>query len=795
MLNEKTAIDGTLKIDLEKVKCQISPNLYGLFFEDINNGLDGGLYAELIKNGSFEFPEAMTAWNEIKLGTGETKVSSENSLNNINPNFINITCSTGSIGVVNSGFGGLVIKKDEEYRVSFYGKNYENESVEITVLNENGQICFTGTTVLEKSWKKYSFVAKSKECSINGVMKVMLNSKGKIDIDFVSLFPVDTFCGRENGLRKDLAQTLADINPSFFRFPGGCIVEGKSMDNAYLWKPTIGDITERRGNQNLWGYHQSFGTGYHEYFQYCADMGSEPVPILNVGMACQARKGVHAPMEDLDIYIQDALDLIEYANGSLETKWGAERAKNGHSAPFNLKFLGIGNEQWGEDYYPRYERFYDVVKAKYPEIQYIFASGPFADGFLYKDAWAWAKKTGKADIIDEHYYMAPDWFLQNINRYDDYDRKGPKVFAGEYAAHNTKRKNNLEVALAEAAYMTGLEKNSDVVVMTAYAPLLAKYDEFQWAPNLVWFNNETVVKTPSYYIQNLFSNHKGEKVVESNLDIFKNKEKRDSFIKGGAGIGSIDTSVEYKDFKVTSLSGEILFEDNLTKENDIWNKVSGEWEITQSGLAQTNIDGKHFSLVENADWTSYTVTVKARKKSGEEGFLVLAGAKDKENYYVWNLGGWKNQFTAVQRVSALVGYEVTSMDDVKIEDNVWYDLSVKVEDKTITCYLDGKEIHQVYDELDYKDINQTVAIKGDDIIIKTVNTSGCDYNIEIDITAWGELENKAELITLKGDKLDENSLDNPDKIIPEFGTVENISKKFSYNFEKNSLVILKLKKV
>lgn len=794
-MNESREKDGVLKINLEKTKCDISEHLYGLFFEDINNGLDGGLYGELIKNGSFEFEDNMEAWNEIKLGVGEVKLTTENSLNDIKPNHISISCETGSVGIANGGFGGIVLKKDEEYRVSFYGKNYTNETVEITLLNENGQICFTEIVNLSNDWKKYEFVKVSKENSVNGVIKVMLSVKGKIDVDFISVFPVDTFCGRENGFRKDLAQTLADIKPSFFRFPGGCIVEGKSMDNAYLWKPTIGDLTERRGNQNLWGYHQSFGTGYHEYLQYCEDIGAEPVPILNVGMACQARKGVHAPMEDLDIYIQDALDLIEYCNGSTDTKWGAERAKNGHIKPFNLKFLGIGNEQWGADYFPRYEKFYDVVKAKYPDIKYIFASGPFADGFLYNEAWDWAKKTGKADIIDEHYYMAPDWFLQNINRYDNYDRKGPKVFAGEYAAHNSKRKNNLEVALAEAAYMTGLEKNSDVVVMVAYAPLLAKYNEFQWAPNLVWFNNETVVKTPSYYVQNLFSNHKGEKVVESTLDITENKEKRDSFIKGGVGVGSIDTTVEYKDFKVTGLGGKILFEDSLTKESDIWNKVSGDWSVSEKGLAQTNVDGKHLAIVENTEWTSYTVSVKAKKTGGLEGFLLIAGAKDKENYYVWNLAGWQNKFTAVQRVSALVGYEITTMDPVEVENDRWYDLSVKVEGKTITCYLDGKEVHKVYDEIDYKDLNQTVAVKGDEIIIKTVNTSSCDYSIEIDIETLGNVADKAEVITLKGEKLSENSLEEPNKVTPQCGILENVSKKFTYTFEKDSLVILKLKKI
>ena len=793
MKNQVT--DGKISINLDQTKCEISKNLFGLFFEDINNGLDGGLYGELVKNGSFEFPENMDAWTSCVEGKGEVTVLSEGGLNTINPNFINLSCIEGKVEISNSGFSGIVIKKDEEYRVSFYGKAPKGEKVEILLVNEEGKVAFSERIALTDKWEKYTFVAKAMEQGKKCLLKIVLSETGGANLDFISLFPVDTFCKRENGFRKDLAQTLAHIKPSFFRFPGGCIVEGKSMDNAYLWKPTIGDLTQRRGNQNLWGYHQSFGTGYHEYLQYCEDIGAEPVPILNVGMACQARRGIHAPIEELDIYIQDALDLIEYCNGSVETKWGAERAKNGHPAPFNLKFLGIGNEQWGEEYYPRYEKFYDVVKGKYPEIQYIFASGPFADGFLYKDAWAWAKKSGKADIIDEHYYMAPDWFLQNINRYDNYDRKGPKVFAGEYAAHNSKRKNNLEVALAEAAYMTGLEKNSDVVVMAAYAPLLAKYNEFQWAPNLIWFNNEQVVKTPSYHVQALFGHNKGDKVVESSLLLNEVKEEKDQFIKGGAGLGSIDTSVVYKDFTIKSLDGELLFEDKLQSENDIWNKVTGDWKITDTGFEQTNIEGKHLAIVENPEWTSYIVNVKAKKTGGLEGFLVVVGAKDKENYYVWNLSGWQNKFTAIQRVSALVGYEVTSMDPMEIENDRWYDLSVKVQGKTITCYLDGKEVHNMYDEIDYKDINQTVSIKDNEIIVKTVNTSEFDYVLDVEIKSKHDISNLAEAIVLKGNKVDENSLEEPLKITPKCGSIDYASKNFTYNFEKNSLTIIKLKKI
>ncbi len=785
-------VDGVLNIDLTNEKCKVSNNLFGLFFEDINNSLDGGLYAELVRNRSFEFEDAFEGWNEVILGVGKTEILSNESLNKKNPNYLRINCEEGSIGVANGGFGGFFLKKDTKYRISFYGRSSTNSTVEFFLQNENGIKCCGESFKLSNDWIKYEKIVKVEKESKEGVLRIMLNEKGIADLDFISVMPVETFANKKNGMRKDMATSLKDIKPAFFRFPGGCIVEGKTMDNAYLWKETIGDLTERRGKENLWGYHQSFGGGYHEYFEFCEDIGAEPVPILNVGMACQARKGIHSHIEDIDIYIQDALDLIEYCNGDISTKWGEQRAKNGHPEPFNLKFLGIGNEQWGDDYYPRYEKFYDVVKEKYPNIKYIFASGPFADGFLYKDAWKWAKKSGKADIIDEHYYMAPDWFLQNINRYDDYDRNGPKVFAGEYAAHNSQRKNNLEVALAEAAYMTGLEKNSDVVVMAAYAPLFAKYNEFQWAPNLIWFNNETIVKTPSYYVQNLFGNNVGEIVMTSELELLEQKEKRDSFIKGGVGLGSIDTSVEYKEFKVTSLTGEVLYEGDFSNDLENWIKVSGEWTFNDKICTQSNLEGKHIAVIENPSWSSYIVSVKAKKIDGVEGFLLIGGAKDKENYYVWNLAGWQNQYTAIQRVSALVGYEITSMDSVNIENNKWYDLSMKVVGKTITCYLDGKEVHKVYDEIDYKDINQVVSINEDEIIIKTVNTSNVDYNLEINLKGLNVEGKSAEIITLKGDKLDENTLESPEKIRPIISNISKISNKFEYNFEKNSLVIIKI---
>jgi alpha-L-arabinofuranosidase len=350
---------------------------------------------------------------------------------------------------------------------------------------------------------------------------LLATAKGHVDLDVVSLFPEHTFKNRRNGLRADLAQMLADMHPAFLRFPGGCIVEGMDLPNRYQWKDTLGDIAERPQNWNRWQdairgqtapqYYQTYGLGFLEYFQFCEDLGCEPLPILNCGMACQFQSKQLVPLDQLDPFVQDALDLIEFANGELTTTWGAKRAALGHPAPFNLKLIGVGNEQWGEQYFERYSIFYKAIKAKYPGIRIVTGAGPGVDGGeldRWKLAWDKFKNGTPADLVDEHYYRPPQWFLDNAARYDTQDRYGPKVFAGEFAAHDRNRRNTLRAALAEAAFMTGLVRNSDAVAMSSYAPLFAKAGAFQWAPDLIWFDNTRVYGSPSYYVQALFAKNR-----------------------------------------------------------------------------------------------------------------------------------------------------------------------------------------------------------------------------------------------------------------------------------------------
>lgn len=544
---------NTIVLKMESEGIEISPILYGLFFEDINFAGDGGIYGELIKNRSFEYfdingvlDKRLMGWEKVLSGESklEIEVLSDKPLNENNLNYLHINAEKidGITGLKNLGFNdiGFSIKKGEKYDFSMFARNLNVEkSIKVVAAIQNpetGEIY--GETSLEisgEAWKKYEGIISVNETFTNAVFILIFKEAINMDIDMVSLFPQNTFNNRKNGLRADLVQMLKDIKPSFLRFPGGCIVEGRSFPNMYRWKETIGDVSERKINWNRWQlteyqlpnqnseeYFQSYGLGYYEYFLLCEDIGAEPVPIMNVGMTCQWHEGLLVELDQLDEYIQDILDLIEYANGDETTNWGRKRIEAGHPASFNLKYIGIGNEQWEKQYFERYEIFHKTIKSKYPEIKLITSAGWTAEGDEFDKAYEWMKTTEqKAELVDEHFYKAPKWFIENVNRYDNYDRNLPKVFAGEYAAHTSneipERRNNWEAALSEAAFLTGIEKNSDHVWMASYAPLFGKTGYCQWQPNLIWFNNSEVYGTPSYYVQKLFSNNVGNKIIPTEV--------------------------------------------------------------------------------------------------------------------------------------------------------------------------------------------------------------------------------------------------------------------------------------
>ena len=521
----------TFDVNTKKVGAKVQPTMYGIFFEDINYAADGGLYGELVKNRSFEFPDALMGWKAF----GKFEVKNDGPFERC-PHYVVLGYSghnDAATGLQNEGYFGIGIDKGEDYRFSVWAKAVSGDAtVEVSLVDENTmeehqEFATAELKVSGNEWKKYELVLKPTKTVQKANLRLLLKGKNSVALEHVSLFPKHTFKDRDNGMRRDLAQALYDLHPGVFRFPGGCIVEGSSLEQRYQWKNSIGPVENRPLNGNRWlstfnyrlfpDYYHSYGLGFYEYFLLSEDIGAEPLPVLNVGMACQYQNWnnpkAHVPVDSLQPYIQDCLDLIEFANGDVNTTWGKKRAEMGHPAPFNLKFLAVGNEQWDNLYYERLRPFVKAIKAKYPNIKLIGTSGPDSEGEMFDKGWK-AMKELKADLVDEHFYRDEHWFLSHGLRYEDYDRKGPKVFAGEYACHGKGKKwNHFETSLYEAAFMTDLERNADVVDMATYAPLFAHVDGWQWRPDMIWYDNTRMFKTVSYYVQQMYACNKGTNVL------------------------------------------------------------------------------------------------------------------------------------------------------------------------------------------------------------------------------------------------------------------------------------------
>jgi alpha-L-arabinofuranosidase len=517
----------------DKPGSSIQPTMWGIFFEDINFAADGGIYAELVKNRSFEFSKPLMGWKILKADTTSgILIINQSKTKPSNPRYARVTVAQGepSFGLSNAGFRGIGIKKGMNYTFSVLARQQERSQLKmrIELVSSKGEVIATANLSPEsKEWKKYTAGLTASATDAKARLNIWFEGNGSFDLDMISLFPYDTWKNRPGGLRADLVQLLADLKPGFLRFPGGCIVEGRDLENRYQWKNTIGNIDDRHLIVNRWNtefahrqtpdYFQSYGMGFFEYFQLAEDIGAEPLPVLNCGMACQFNTAEVVPMEQLDPYIQDALDLIEFANGPADSPWGKMRTQMGHPAPFNMKLIGVGNEQWGFQYIERYKVFTKAIKDKYPNIKIVTGTGPSPNGKDFDFAAAELKKLN-AQIVDEHYYANPEWFLGNATRYDNYDRNSYKIFAGEFAAQSDytcspNNRNNWKCALSEAAFMTGLERNADVVNMCSYAPLFAHVDAWQWTPDLIWFDNLASFGSANYYVQKLFSNNKGTNVL------------------------------------------------------------------------------------------------------------------------------------------------------------------------------------------------------------------------------------------------------------------------------------------
>lgn len=537
-----TAQTNVMEVNTKKLGAPIQSTMYGIFFEDINYAADGGLYGELIKNRSFEFPQHLMGWQSF----GCVDVEDDNAPFERCPHYV-VLSDPGHkdrrTGLVNEGYFGIGVEKGEAYRFSVWAKAPKGDAaIRVQLIDENSmeekqEFIEEEISISSSNWKKYTITLTSPKTDKHAKLRIFLKGTNSVALEHISLFPVNTFKNRENGMRRDLAQALADLKPGIFRFPGGCIVEGTDLDTRYQWKNTVGPVENRPLNGNRWehtfdyryypDYYQSYGLGFFEFFQLSEDIGAEPLPILSVGLACQYQnwndESAHVPMDELQPYINDCLDLIEFANGPVTSKWGKVRADMGHPAPFNMKYIGVGNEQWGEFYYERLKPFVAAIRAKYPDIKIVGTSGPVPEDvpdntYRFEDGWK-AMKAQKADLVDEHYYRDEEWFLTHGLRYDTYDRKGPKVFAGEYACHGKGKKwNHYEAAILEAAFMTGFERNADIVHMTTPAPLFAHVDGWQWRPDQIWYDNTDMFKTVSYYVQQLYATNAGTNMLSLTMD-------------------------------------------------------------------------------------------------------------------------------------------------------------------------------------------------------------------------------------------------------------------------------------
>ncbi len=861
--SSENVADYTLSIDASDEIHDISDLLYGIFFEDINFAADGGLYAEKVVNRSFEYG-SYAADDELhgysSVGSAELNIiKNDGCLNENNPSYLVITnTSKEPAGIANKGFlEGMAIEKDAEYDFSVYAKAIEGYSGKITVRLVAGDK-IAGEAVIDsitESWAKYEVSLKSDTTANSDVFLQVLIDEGKAALDMVSLFP-ETYKG--HGMRIDLAEKLEALSPAFLRFPGGCIIEGWDYDTAYNWKDSIGtgrnglplefegrygDIAARKYGTNLWTNigitddpqpsFMSYGLGFFEYFQLAEDIGAVGVPVINCGINCQMRgKGpVDIDSDEFRQYLQDMHDLVEFCRGDESTTWGKVRVSLGHEEPFELKYICIGNEQEGEAYFERYEIFlesFNEAKAKNPELyeglELIYSSGAddATSGVNYLASYEYAKDyIEKNDITvdefagatDHHYYNEPDWFFKNTDHYDEnnYSRDAEsmtdshyggaiKVFVGEYAA----RSNRLEAALAEAAYMTGLERNGDIVVMAAYAPLFGNLTATHWAPDLIWFNNHLSTGSINYYMQKLFSNNPGDTLIKSELG---GAEIETTDLKGKVGLGTWWTKAEFDNVKVVSNeNGKVLRQDKFSLPTNFWwnwqQITDGDWKIKGGKLQQNNDYHPYhnlgaISVFGDEEWSNYTFTVDATKTGGGEGFMIPFLYEDENNMFFWNIGGWDNTKTALQRVQnggktdALPG----TVSPFTVETGRTYEIKLVVDGTNIKGYIDG-ELQLNYDVETGTEAECYHVVSADeetgDIIIKLVNRTDSDRVVAVDLKG-AEIESEAYVAQVAGDSLyNDNILGAEEDCIMEEFTLGGFSEKFNYTVPQYSATIIRL---
>jgi alpha-L-arabinofuranosidase len=804
----RPAPTATVAIDAAKPGPRINPRLYGIFLEEINHGVDGGLYAELVRNRGFEDakpPEGFTLrdgrwldadgydagyhydtnglpwWSLVAEGGGKGSMCLDlaQPLNPTNPRSLRLEiegAGAGRVGIANEGFWGIAAKQGERYNLSFWARTAGGFTGPLAIALESagGSACTDVATIagLAPEWRQFKATLTAVKTDPAARLVVAATAPGIVWFDMVSLFPAATFKGRPNGLRADLAQLLADLKPGFVRFPGGCVVEGGTIETAYDWKETTGPIEGREEIWNAWNYRRTHGMGFFEYFQFCEDIGAEPLFVAFAGQSCAYRHWEHVPLDDMGWVIDRYLDAVEYANGPVDSTWGKLRAAAGHPAPFDLKWLEIGNENMGQGYEERYPLIYKPLKEKYPAIQTIACFN---------------QRRAPTEMVDDHFYNAPLWFMSNVGLYDRRDRALPPVYVGEIAVtsgEGGEDKGNVISALAEGAFLMGIERNADVVKMVSYAPLLAHVRGRSGWHGMIYFDSATSYGTASYHLWKLFGLNVPDVTLSTTVDFTPSSVPA---IAGAVGLGTWDTAAEFKDLRVEK-DGAVLYAADFARGADAWRREGGAWNVVDGAWRQRDpVVG--LSYAGDEAWTDYTLSVKARKLGGAEGFLIVFGRTGGSQYW-WNLGGWGNREHGIEFNRGPVGPHVRG----SIEQDRWYDIQVVLKGSRIRCYLDGALVH---DET-APSTERFFALAGrdetrDELILKVINVAGEPVAGTFSVSGAGGLSPWPALTVLRGESLDDNnSLERPRKIVPVTSTLAIPGPEFRYEAPPYSCSIIRI---
>lgn len=772
-----------ITVDVNKPGHEISPTLFGIFFEDINLSADGGLYPEMVRNRSFEDADTPENWKFTSAGDKSSAAISNaeiyakppvSPLNPFNRKSLLIKAS-GSFKLENSGYWGMNMVQGESYTLKLAARAIEGFSspLKVRILDSKGITISSGEIKgITENWAYYTVNLKITTGDPKASLEISGEGNGKLFLDMISLLPDKTW--ENHGLRTDLSEAIDAIHPKFLRFPGGCWVEGNEMKQMNHWKNTIGNIDTRTSLWNFWGYNATNGLGYHEYLQLAEDLGAEPLYCINVGMS----HSEVVPLDQMGQWVQDALDAIEYANGPETSVWGSIRAKNGHPKPFNLKYMEIGNENGGAPYNERWPLFVKAILAKYPDMK------------LIANEWAGGHpKEPSPELIDEHYYNNPDWFIWNSNHYDSYDRNGSKIFIGEYAVTSGTGKGNLRGAIGEAAWMTGMERNSDIVMMGAYAPLFCNVNHKAWPINLINFDSYRWFGLPSYYVQEMFSNNQGTNIlpfsVENNPVIETLKGR------GCIGFGTWMNSAEFKDVVVTTPNGKVLFKPDFSKfDNTLRQAGKGEWSAKDGVLKQSAIAPGVTVFMGDTTWRDYTITLKARMVSGENGFQIYFHNRNNDERSRFEVGGWSNSVTHLE-----MGMAASEMKKAAIIGQ-WYDVKIEINGSTAKAYLDGTLVQEISEKsLAVKSLIMSAVTdtKSGDIILKIVNATTKAINSQIDLKDAKDLTGTGTATVLASvSPLDENTLEQPRKVYPKTEKVKLSGTSCKRTFPGNSLTVIRL---